>query len=60
MGELRGYIRVYSLERQGVMIVYLVRCNILSKCKGKCNENGYLRDLLVCFENVALSLCCSL
>ena len=55
MGELRGYIRVYSLERQGVMILYLVRCTILSK--GKCNENGYLRNLLVCFENVALSLC---
>ena len=59
-GCTTGYIRVYSLERQGVMILYLVHCTILSKWEGKCNENGYLRDLLVCFENVALSLCCSL
>ena len=25
MGELQGYIRVYSRERQDVMILYLVR-----------------------------------
>ena len=33
MGELRGYIRVYSRERQGVMILYLVGCTILLKMR---------------------------
>ena len=40
MGELRGYIRVYSLERQGVMILYLVRCTILSNEKGSVMRMG--------------------
>ena len=33
MGELQGYIRVYSLERQGVMIFYLVRVHNIVKMR---------------------------
>ena len=40
MGELRGYIRVYSLERQGVMILYLVRCTICQNEKGSVMRMG--------------------
>ena len=35
MGELRGYIRVYSLEKQGVMILYLMGVHNIGK-----NERG--------------------
>ena len=41
MGELRGYIRVYSLERQGVMILYLVGVhNIVKNEKGSVIRMG--------------------
>ena len=41
MGELRGYIRVYSLERQGAMIFYLVGVhNIVTNDKGSVMRMG--------------------
>ena len=43
MGELRGYIRVYNLERQGVMILYLVGVHNIVK-----NEKGSVMRMGTC------------
>ena len=43
MGELRGYIRVYSLERQGVMILYLMGVHNIVK-----NERGSVMRMGTC------------
>ena len=43
MGELRGQIRVYSLKRQGVMILYLVRVHNIVK-----NEKGSVMGMGTC------------
>ena len=43
MGELRGYIRVYSLERQDVMILYLMGVHNIVK-----NEKGSVMRMVTC------------
>ena len=51
MGELRGYIRVYSRERQGVMILYLVGVhNIVKNKKGSVIRMGTCVTFLCAFK----------